>query len=120
MNVTEQQAKEKWCPMARVYNEGSGADNRTMGDANPGHARCIGSECMMWTWDGQYAGGTTHRKFVLPGDQFAAVEPPRPQYIPSSWEFLPFSDEDGDQACWIEPQEEYEARRLGRCGLTSP
>lgn len=120
MYVTEQQASEKWCPMVRVYNESSGADNRTIGHTNPEYARCIGSECMMWGWDGQYAGGDIRRKFFLADNRFTDVEPPRPQHLPDSWEFKPYDGIEGEPACWVEPQAEYDARRLGRCGLSKP
>lgn len=44
---TEQQAKEKWCPMAR--------DSETAGNRSqqyPEHIafNCLGSECMFWRW----------------------------------------------------------------------
>jgi hypothetical protein len=65
MIVTETEAKEKWCPFARV---GIHAANRSYDDVdeelpsawfrptepsnegNPNEAHCIGSRCMMWRW----------------------------------------------------------------------
>jgi hypothetical protein len=52
--MTEEEAKTKWCPYARVESwssEGTatGANfNRTIIDSNPPEARCIGSTCMAW------------------------------------------------------------------------
>ena len=47
MICTEQEAKTKWCPQARVD---STASNRT-GLADARNApMCIGSACMMWVW----------------------------------------------------------------------
>ncbi len=37
--MTEEQAREKWCPMVRIHF----AVNRTDSDCN-----CIGSRCMAW------------------------------------------------------------------------
>lgn len=60
MVVTEEQAKEMWCPMARLV---SATGRATMGplnrvidarqdkaNLNPIDARCLGSKCMMWRW----------------------------------------------------------------------
>ncbi len=51
--MTEQEAKTKWCPFARVGSEqsGLGSLNREAkyNDA-VAHARCIGSACMAWRW----------------------------------------------------------------------
>ncbi len=57
MYYTENEAKEKWCPMVRV----SSTDTKGMGvpaynryqalekiTSNPKSSRCIASECMMW------------------------------------------------------------------------
>lgn len=54
--LTEQEAKTKWCPMARVLvtsDDVNGTGNRTadmdgLDCDNPKQARCIGSDCMMW------------------------------------------------------------------------
>lgn len=57
--VTEEEAKEKWCPfsMAVFGNGSSGNRDFSHGcDFNiPGHpihreTRCLGSACMAWTW----------------------------------------------------------------------
>lgn len=63
MLLTEEDAKTKWCPFARVIAgaiEGKGGTvsppyNRfaaleTGSHPNPVDARCIASECMAWRW----------------------------------------------------------------------
>lgn len=58
MMDTEEEAKKKWCPMARTCytdaREGSSVSNRTIGPDGNGStygARCLGSDCMMWRWE---------------------------------------------------------------------
>ena len=58
--LTEDEAKTKWCPFARVIADGTGnfyaSGNRVKNHANwpvetklnPETARCIGSACMAW------------------------------------------------------------------------
>jgi len=60
--VTEDEARKKWCPFARVPDGGGvtgavtatnrHAGRKTGGDGKPrilrGNAMCIGSECMAW------------------------------------------------------------------------
>jgi len=54
--VTEDEAKTKWCPFARVY---SSAENRPNpgpnADTEAGWPPCIGSACMAWRWGEPYA-----------------------------------------------------------------
>ena len=51
--MTEDEAKNKWCPMVRAREYGSGEENAVaynrdyLGNFGSAH-RCIGSECMMW------------------------------------------------------------------------
>lgn len=48
MYMTEKEAKEKWCPMARVQWEGS-AYNRCHGHGNfPEAAKCLGKKCIIF------------------------------------------------------------------------
>ncbi|MGI9502699.1 MAG: hypothetical protein ACR2RE_06560 [Geminicoccaceae bacterium] len=58
MLLTEQAAKEKWCPFARVGKDGSG--NRYSFDtdlaAGSAFARCIASDCMAWRWGNEAQG----------------------------------------------------------------
>lgn len=52
MTYTEDEARTKWCPEARVA--GGQAGNRYSMDIDAAHhhafAKCIGSSCMMWRW----------------------------------------------------------------------
>lgn len=52
--MTKEEAKTKWCPMARFYNGGlsTPAYNRGSGFKS----KCIASDCMMWV--------STHRDEV--------------------------------------------------------
>ena len=59
--MTEDEAREKWCPMVRhTDNESGGANRWLMGENpdpkwgtpnNPSVCRCIASECMWWVWE---------------------------------------------------------------------
>lgn len=58
--MTEDEAKTKWCPFARVSaNHGDSASNRSVGlDDGLGQephlfqaSRCVGSACMAWRWE---------------------------------------------------------------------
>lgn len=65
MLLTEQQAKTKWCPHARVIrwettNEPDRSTDHLIGGVNrdalgrtknPGSCRCIAGECMAWRWE---------------------------------------------------------------------
>ncbi len=52
--LTEEQAKEKWCPFARVVigdEVARASGNRfTSGHYHNEAARCLGSGCMLWKW----------------------------------------------------------------------
>ena len=58
--MTENEAKTKWCPHARVttyaMDDGPGmtATNKTSGGAIRDGARCIASQCMAWRWRLEY------------------------------------------------------------------
>ena len=57
MLVTEKEAKEKWCPHVRFTvgidhspsNRWRQLDKKD--NLNPETCRCIGSECMAWSWN---------------------------------------------------------------------
>lgn len=62
--MTEDEAKTKWCPFARVTDViSSGGGNRWDGGGNPYGAPigylCIGSACMAWRWINSNAQGFT-------------------------------------------------------------
>lgn len=51
--MTENEAKQRWCPMTRFHVGGGGLtyDNKPQSDnkaASPKSPLCIASECMMW------------------------------------------------------------------------
>lgn len=54
MSHTEQEAREKWCPHARVVNSAHMAGNRAPFDTDyserKAFACCIASDCMAWRW----------------------------------------------------------------------
>ena len=54
--MTEDEAKTKWCPMARyIIDEGNqgtyAAGNRPIGAPFGVGSNCIASDCMMWRWN---------------------------------------------------------------------
>jgi hypothetical protein len=47
--MTEEEAKEKWCPMARCADPENSAINKVyFEDINN---RCLATGCMMWRWE---------------------------------------------------------------------
>lgn len=73
--MTEAEAKTKWCPFVRQVavtpgkRESAAIGNRFIDESladggsfhNPVHARCIGSDCMMWRWHDQGINGRCGR-----------------------------------------------------------
>ena len=52
--MTEQEAREKWCPMGRVLDGDNmiGTYNRMEADGEgSGLSLCLASDCAMWVWD---------------------------------------------------------------------
>lgn len=72
--LTEQEAKEKWCPQVRrssVLAEtymGAPTVATAINRGSTKNTNCIGSECMMWRWDqrskhdGGYPGSPTPKE----------------------------------------------------------
>ena len=46
--MTEEEARTKWCPMARQTVDSEGNFYTTTGTGLSGFQHCIGSDCMMW------------------------------------------------------------------------
>jgi len=126
--VTEAEARKKWCPMVRIARRESpepysnslvqivvaGCNTDALGGTRvPASCRCIASDCMMWVTAGE---APVYRTLVCAEDA-AETEPARPDHVPPSWTFVPASEDDNGIAHWIEPDNDYNARRLGRCGL---
>ena len=51
--MTEEEAKKKWCPMARNQQLvlGDMGWDKEISDIHPAY-RCIGSDCAVWVWTG--------------------------------------------------------------------
>ena len=58
MLLTEKQAREKWCPMARVIKSNGAAELVAGNQDSEFHAlgSCFASDCMMWRWRPQLSG----------------------------------------------------------------
>lgn len=132
MQVTEEEAKAKWCPFARTLDHqgNSGlyefpvvaAVNREVGDFDKGdnetvvifgRHRCIASACMAWR-----RGPTSWPQFHAADNTVATDEPSRPAGVSPDWEWKPYSDDDHEQnAGWLEPKASAKARQPGFCGL---
>lgn len=50
--MTEDQAKQKWCPFSRMahWNAPTGGNRPTDPDGFIPHVNCIASDCMAWRW----------------------------------------------------------------------
>ena len=51
--MTEDEAKQKWCPMVR-FNPPDGENNRSPDHGGLNNARCIASECAVWKWSSKF------------------------------------------------------------------
>lgn len=88
--MTEDEARQKWCPMARTvfgYDGGTTQPfNRFIGPPDDvevmkvitairdgGGAKCIASGCACWVWDEQLFNPKTGR-FLEPGDQYLSTD----------------------------------------------
>lgn len=143
MLTTEAKARQNWCPMVRIARREvfevrrpavggmevvheeqfiPGGCNR---DALGGYGaagvplnscKCYASACMMWRWDTDGI-NSLQRKRIETGVTERVDEPPRPESMPASWEWCPYDPSDGGGACWVEPEADMLARRVGYCGL---
>ena len=98
---TEDEAKKKWCPMAKTVAEGHPVtvNRRPGGEGAPDDdCKCIASACMWWQW-----GASPRVK--------SSATPV------NGWEHVP-ADDEGNAERWLEPQDQWEARRRGFCGMT--
>lgn len=74
MNITEAEARKKWCPFGRApwlsNTDAAAACNLTQ--AGDPMARCIASDCMAWRADNEYRHARKGRKpprgFVIDGE----------------------------------------------------
>lgn len=110
--MTPNEAKTKWCPFVRVVPASHDwAFNRDKA-VDPELRNCIGPDCAVWRWNGDPPVCRTWRPENLTR---GADEPPRPEGLPASWEWV--STEEDLAPCWREPVAEADARRPGYCGL---
>lgn len=59
--MTEDEAKTKWCPFARVYEFGNRESAITAGvGLMPINSNCIASQCMAWRWGAPPTGWLEH------------------------------------------------------------
>lgn len=120
---TQAEAKQMWCPFARVLAMNGAAYNRNQDRtvSSPiAQTECIGAACMGWRWA---SGDQQPRRLFVsstadaPWDQ--VDEPERPLDLPASYTWHPPTMEGPGR--WLEPDAEYEARRVrdrvGFCGL---
>lgn len=70
--MTEQEAKNKWCPMARMASPVS-AHNRTADDEPEG--RCVASKCMMWRWDDNVALSRDGKMYIRSSSERGGTSP---------------------------------------------
>ncbi len=117
--LTEDEAKQKWCPFARIGG-GQGVDGAAYnriehhgGDISHTAAQCIGSACMAWRWEP--ISRLTHRPQerlhgISYGDGTFWNEPERPAFINAEWLW------DAARGHWYvgKPQ-----GALGACGLAT-
>ena len=112
MIVTEEEAKDKLCPMSFNHVDAT--------------LKCYGSKCMWWqpsrmwvSWQSSEA--IPPRRFENAPLYDLVAEPERPESVPRSWEWMPYDEADPyPRAGWIEPREEAEKRRKGYCGMCPP
>lgn len=47
--MTPDEAKQRWCPMAREHG-GNASINRSAIERSEAWSKCIADQCMMWRW----------------------------------------------------------------------
>lgn len=130
--LTESEAKEKWCPQARVLSIGV-CCNRSPGGEGDRNSYCLASGCMSWRWGERvpfmdhgrvYAEIKEDPEYLnaklkeLPegefDDQIEAIQKKytenpltRPEEVPESWEYHVDFCEWYEEGCvqWIESDE---------------
>jgi len=111
MILTEEEAVKKVCNRVAVCTEievSTSGNQRRFYEPMP--LMCVGSDCAKWRWEG----GHESRRFIRAESQPLFTEPVRPDFIPTSYKFVP-SDCDCDSG-WQEPGGEADKRRCGYCG----
>ena len=106
MNVTKEEARKLECRVNGVITDEDGATF---------FPYCSGPGCMHWEW-----GELPRLKVRYAPNLKETEEPERPDNVPTSWEWRPYNEFysfAGERAGWVEPIEEAEKRRRGRCGL---
>lgn len=129
MLMNEKEARVKWCPLTRAAKMQHGdvvpsqqaVFNRLAGD--PGETviasvtMCIGTDCTMWRWYGTYP----ISDFKIASNSKAMSEAEAGDLVknppPIGWIFIPYNEQEGDPARWVEPAELSHSRRKGYCGL---
>jgi hypothetical protein len=48
--MTEEEARSKWCPFAKIESNSGAAINRPSSFAGTNLCNCFGSQCMAWKW----------------------------------------------------------------------
>lgn len=114
--LTEDQAKGKWCPHARV--RGKGSEFSSCNRVPPNFlARCIGSQCMMWRGAGQqrevirnYHDNPSVKRITAPSVSYHTYE--------GGWNYeVSDTDRDGRKFDILHRIAADDAPRLGFCGL---
>lgn len=47
--MTEDDARQRWCPFARIFNGGTATNRMVTGEPAPA-SHCLGHGCMAWRW----------------------------------------------------------------------
>lgn len=91
--MTEDEARKKWCPFARLIATGAEGQDVALPDASAGfnrptlgppddlaNAACMASSCMAWRWDSRSRGhcGLAGAAPLYPADAGSGPPPPPP------------------------------------------